>query len=73
MRAPIFIIRKQRYLLAANIPGLEYAAGNFSIENKSIAGGFAGMDIPLVKGFRLNVEGQYSDRFSAGAAVSYTY
>ena len=37
------------------------------------AGGFAGIDIPLAKGFRLNVEGQYSDRFSAGAAVSYTY
>ena len=59
--------------LAADIPGLEYAAGNVSIKNKSIAGGFAGIDIPLVKGFRLNIEGQYSDRFSAGAAMSYTY
>jgi hypothetical protein len=59
--------------LAADIPGLEYAAGNVSIENKSIAGGFAGIDIPLAKGFRLNVEAQYSDRLSAGAAVTYTY
>jgi hypothetical protein len=59
--------------LAGNIPGLEYAAGNVSIKNKSIVGGFAGIDIPLAKGFRLNMEGQYSERFSAGAAVSYIY
>ena len=59
--------------LDSNIPGLEYAAGNVSIRNKSIAGGFAGVDIPLFKGFHLNVEGQYADRFSAGVAISYTY
>jgi len=59
--------------LADNIPGLEFAAGNVSIKNKSLAGGFAGIDIPLAKGFRLNMEGQYSERFTAGAAVSYIY
>jgi hypothetical protein len=58
---------------AANIPGIEYAAGNVSIKNKTIAGGFIGLDIPITKGFRLNVEGQYSDRFSVGTAVTYTY
>jgi hypothetical protein len=58
---------------AASIPGLEYTTGNVSIKNRSIAGGFAGVDMPLAKGFRLNMEGQYSDRFSVGAAVSYTY
>jgi len=50
-----------------------YAAGRYSVQNTSIAGGFAGLDIPLAKGFRLNVEGQYADRISAGAAISYTY
>ena len=59
--------------LDRNIPGIEYAAGNVSIRNKSIAGCFAGVDIPLFKGFHLNVEGQYAERFSAGAAISYTY
>ena len=59
--------------LDANIPGLEYAAGNVLIRNKSIAGGFAGVDIPLLKGFRLNMEGQYARRFSLGVAVTYTY
>jgi hypothetical protein len=70
---PYIYYSEAKVSLAANIPGLEYAAGNVSIENKSIAGGFAGIDIPLAKGFRLNVEGQYSDRFSTGAAISYTY
>ena len=70
---PYLHYSEAKMYLSSNIPGLEYAAGNFSIENKSIAGGFAGVDIPLIKGFRLNVEGQYSDKLSAGAAVSYTY
>lgn len=70
---PYVYYSEAKVSLAAKIPGLEYAAGNISIENKSIAGGFAGVDIPLAKGFRLNVEGQYSDRFSVGAAVIYTY
>jgi hypothetical protein len=70
---PYIYYSEAKVSLSANIPGLEYAVGNVTIENKTIAGGFAGIDIPLAKGFRLNVEGQYSDRFSAGAAVSYTY
>ena len=70
---PYIYYSEAKMSLPSRITGLGYAAGNFSIENKSIAGGFAGLDIPLAKGFRLNVEGQYSDRFSAGAAISYTY
>jgi hypothetical protein len=70
---PYIYYSEAKMSLPSNIHGLEYAAGNFSVQNKSIAGGFAGLDIPLIKGFRLNIEGQYSDRFSAGAAVSYTY
>jgi hypothetical protein len=59
--------------LASKITGLEYGAANVSIKNKTIIGGFTGLDIPLIKGFHLNIEGQFSDRFSAGAAISYTY
>jgi hypothetical protein len=59
--------------LDSNVSGLDFAAGDVTIRNKSIAGGFAGVDIPLFKGFHLNVEGQYADRFSAGAAISYSY
>lgn len=70
---PYIYYSEAKASLTENIPGLEYAAGNVSIKNKTIAGGFIGLDIPITKGFRLNVEGQYSDRFSAGAAVTYTY
>lgn len=59
--------------LSSRVAKLGYARGDFSLENKSVAGGFAGLDVPLAKGFRLNVEGQYADQFSAGAAISYTY
>ncbi|MCE5211299.1 MAG: hypothetical protein LLG40_07080 [Deltaproteobacteria bacterium] len=70
---PYLYYSEAKMSLSAAVPGLEYAAGNVSVENKSTAGGFAGADIPLAKGFRLNIEGQYADRFSAGAAISYTY
>jgi hypothetical protein len=70
---PYLYYSEARMSLSSGIHDLGYEAGNFTIENKSIAGGFAGLDIPLAKGFRLNVEGQYAERFSAGAAISYTY
>jgi len=57
----------------ANISGLKFTAGDVTIKNKTNIGGFTGVDIPLAKGFRLNVEGQYSERLSAGCAVTYTY
>jgi hypothetical protein len=59
--------------LHSNISGYGYWIDDDTIRNKSIVGGFTGLDIPLAKGFRLNVEGQFADRFSVGAAVTYTY
>jgi hypothetical protein len=59
--------------LGTDISSLDYAAGNTVIRNKANIGGFAGLDIPLARGFHLNIEGQYADRLSAGAAVSYVY
>ncbi len=70
---PYVYYSEARMSLSSGIRDLGYEAGDFTVANKSIAGGFAGMDISLAKGFRLNVEGQYADRFSAGAAISYTY
>jgi hypothetical protein len=70
---PYFYYSEANASLDANISGLEFATGNVTIKNKTYIGGFLGADIPLAKGFRLNIEGQYSDRFSAGAAVTYTY
>jgi hypothetical protein len=59
--------------LSANIPGLKLGTENVLLKNKSIAGGFIGADLPLAKGFRLNIEGQYAEQFSLGTAVTYTY
>ena len=59
--------------LSRNIPGLQFGTDDILLKNKSCAGGFIGADIPLAKGFHLNVEGQYSDKYSMGAAISYRY
>ncbi len=58
---------------SANITGLEFSTGDTTIKNKTIVGGYTGVDLPLFGGFHLNVEGQYSQRFSAGVAVTYSY
>ncbi len=55
------------------VTGLGLASGEMTIKNKASWGGFTGIEVPLAKGFRLNVEGQYSERLSAGAAVTYAY
>ncbi len=59
--------------LSADIPGIGLGREKILLKNKTNAGGFVGADMPLAKGFRLNIEGQYAERFSVGAAVSYTY
>jgi hypothetical protein len=59
--------------LSQNIPGFKFEPGDGTIKNTTNLGGFAGIDVPLVKGFHLNMEGQYSERFSVGVAVTYSY
>ncbi len=59
--------------LVSTATNLEFGAGKATIKNKTNVGGYAGAFIPLAKGFQLNVEGQYSEKFSAGAAITYTY
>jgi hypothetical protein len=59
--------------LSADIPGLTFGTQDVRIRNKTNVGGFTGVDVPLARGFHLNVEGQYSERFSVGAAVTYSY
>jgi hypothetical protein len=58
--------------LSTNTPGLNFETGDW-IKNKTNVAGFAGIDLPLARGFHLNVEGQYSERVSIGAAVTYSY
>ena len=57
----------------ANVSGIKFAAGDITITNKTNIGGYTGVDVPLSKGFRLNMEAQYSERLCAGCAITYTY
>ncbi|MHB8909093.1 MAG: hypothetical protein ACYDAA_09495 [Syntrophales bacterium] len=58
---------------SADLAGGKFPAGETTLKNKAGLGGFAGVELPLAKGFRLNLEGQYDERWSAGAAVLYAY
>jgi len=58
---------------SADISGIALASRKTSMKNKTGFGGLTGIEVPLVKGFRLNLEGQYTERFSVGAAVLYVY
>ncbi|MBI4764433.1 MAG: hypothetical protein HY787_07505 [Deltaproteobacteria bacterium] len=62
-----------RLASSAPIPGLVSNAGSQRIPEGWHLGGYAGISLPLGRGFHLNIEGRYSERFSAGAAVVYTY
>jgi hypothetical protein len=59
--------------LSCAVPGIQSGTQKVLWKNKSIVGGFLGTDIPLAKGFHLNIEGQYTDRFSVGSAITYSY
>ncbi|MHB1025064.1 MAG: hypothetical protein ACYC24_05060 [Desulfobacteria bacterium] len=70
---PFLYCSRARISPSVNIPGLPSSAGEVTIRNKSNIGGFSGIDVPLARGFRLVVEGRYSERFSVGTAVTYSY
>lgn len=58
---------------SATVPGLAFTSEERSLNNRTRFGGYSGIDIPLARGFSLGVEGQYSERMSAGAVITYTY
>jgi hypothetical protein len=59
--------------LSTNVTGLPFSTADTTIKNSTNVGAFAGIDLPLGKGFRLNAEGQLAERFSAGGAITFTY
>ncbi len=58
---------------SADVAGVVFASGGATMKNKTGFGGFTGIEVPLAKGFRLNVEGQYNEKLSIGAAIIYVY
>jgi hypothetical protein len=59
--------------LSQDVPGLKFESGEAPMNNTTNIGGFAGLDVPLAKGFHLNMEGQFSEKFSVGAIVTFSY
>lgn len=57
---------------APAVTGLQFASDT-TIKNKSSVGVFAGIDAPLGRGFRFNIEAHYCEELSIGAGVSFTY
>jgi opacity protein-like surface antigen len=57
---------------SAGVAGVT-SAGETVMKNKTGFGGYAGIEVPLAKGFRLDLEGQYAERLSGGVAVIYVY
>ncbi len=70
---PYFRYAEDKVSSSATVAGIRLIAGDVILRNKTSVGGFAGIDLPLYKMFHLNLEAQYSDRLSAGAAVSFIY
>jgi len=54
-----------------HISGIPLTEKDTTLKNKTELGGYAGISVPLGKGFSLNAEGQYSERFSVGIAITY--
>ena len=58
---------------SAGIPGPALTGEDRTLKNKTVPGGYAGIVVPLTRGFFLNLEGLFAERFSAGGAVTYSY
>jgi hypothetical protein len=70
---PYIYYAEARVSPSPDTPGIQLGRRDETLQNKTNVGGFAGIDVPIAKGFRLNMEGQYSERFSAGAAITLVY
>jgi len=70
---PYFYYSEAKAAPTAGITGLPITSGETTLRNNTAFGGFAGIDAPLSRGFRLQLEGKYADRLSGGASVTYAY
>jgi len=59
--------------LDITITGTGTFSDSVKYESENNVGGFAGVRIPITKNFMLDVEGQYTNQFSGGAAIVYQF
>jgi hypothetical protein len=55
------------------IPGVGNISDSTTYKEKNNLGGFAGLRLPLGKGFNIEVESQLKSRFSAGGSLVYSF
>jgi hypothetical protein len=70
---PFIHYSEARVTSSRHVSGIPLLEEDATMKNKTEIGGYGGISVPLGRGFHLNAEGRYSERFSAGVAVTYTY
>lgn len=73
-----FVYYSESKLEATLPPGFIWVKTGTSVDtetakSKSNFGGFLGVDLPLTKQFHINLESQYSECFSGGGSLSYSF
>lgn len=58
---------------SVKLAGVMLASEEITLKNKTNFGGFLGVDVPITKAVRINVEGQYSESFSVGALLGFAF
>ena len=59
--------------LTISIPGAGVFVDTAKYQSENNVGAFAGLRVPVMKNFTLDVEGRYTDSFGAGAALMYSF
>ena len=58
---------------SATALGLTFLGNEMTIKNKTNVGGFSGVDIPFTKELHFSIEGQYSEKYSVGSALTFSF
>ena len=70
---PYVYWRNVKSELAISIPGAGTFVDSAKYQSENNVGAFAGLRVPIMKRFTLDVEGRYTDSFGAGAALMYSF
>jgi hypothetical protein len=70
---PFVYWRNIKSELTVSIPGTGVFVDSAKYQSENNVGGFAGLRVPVMKNFTLDVEGRYTDSFGAGAALMYSF
>ena len=58
---------------SATVLGSTFTGNEMTVKNKTNFGGFLGVDIPFTKELHFSIEGQYSEKYSVGSALTFSF